>query len=61
MLKAGDRVRMIEMGPDPYATIPSGTEGTVTGGCEEMKVLYVKWDNGSNLSICTDVDVYEKA
>ena len=60
MLKAGDRVRMIEMSPDPYGTIPSGTEGTVTGGCERMKVLYVKWDNGSTLSICTDVDVYEK-
>lgn len=56
------------MAPDPgwfspveEPLVPNGTEGTVTGGCERMKVLYVQWDNGSNLSICTDVDLFEKA
>lgn len=51
---------MVEMGPDPYQTIPSGTEGTVLGGCEQMEVLYVQWDNGSTLNVCTDVDVIER-
>ena len=68
MWKPGDRVRMLRMAPDPNwphpveePLVPSGAEGTVTGGCEQMKALYVKWDDGSTLSICTDADLFERA
>ena len=56
--KPGDRIRMLHCA-DEYHPIPSGTMGTVVGGCEQLNMLYVDWDNGRTLNVCLDVDVIE--
>lgn len=60
--KAGDRIRLVEMGEDPDP-IPSGMEGTVTH-CTDLKFVGepelqvgVKWDNGRSLSCIVPPDV----
>ena len=55
--KAGDRVRLIEMGNDPDP-IPAGTPGTVTGVYPQHDWLQldVDWDNGRSLMLSIPPD-----
>lgn len=50
----GDRIRLTDMGPDPYPSPPIGSEGEVIGACPmgrgEMHYT-VKWDCGSGLNL----------
>jgi len=59
-LKRGDRVVILHM-DDDISPIPMGTAGTVTGhsvvfGDDQYSV---RWDNGSNLSIISSVDIWD--
>ena len=59
-LKRGDRVVILYM-EDEISPIPMGTAGTVTGhsvvfGDDQYSV---RWDNGSNLSIISSVDIWD--
>lgn len=51
------RVKLIRM-EDPYTTLKSGDEGTITG-VDGIGQIMVKWDNGSTLSLIPDVDEYQ--
>lgn len=44
------------MGDDPDR-VPSGTEGTITGG--NAAQIYVEWDNGRTLILLPEYDRYE--
>lgn len=60
-VKQGDRVRLIQMGPDPHP-IPPGTEGTVNwvnGPAGAPTQIGVSWDNGRSLMLVPDADSYE--
>lgn len=59
-LRAGNRIKLIQMGADPDP-VPPGTIGTVTGTCwlpglEELQI-HVKWDNGRFLSCICPPDI----
>lgn len=60
-LEVGDRVRLIRMN-DPYSKVIIGSLGTVTGVVEVLgePIYYMKWDNGSTLSLVPEVDTYFK-
>lgn len=62
-LKVRDRVILIVMG-DPYSPVTVGTKGTVVGiGTDPWSkepLYYVQWDNGSNLNLIGDEDVWIK-
>ena len=60
-LEVGDRVRLIRMN-DPYSKVIIGSLGTVTGVVEVLgeSIYYMKWDNGSTLSLVPEVDTYFK-
>ena len=49
----GTRVELISM-EDAHA-VPSGTLGTVVA-VDSLGTIHVKWDNGSMLGVCPDVD-----
>lgn len=49
----GTRIRLLSM-PDDPDPIPSGTEGTVTGGNGAQ--MYVDWDNGRSLILAVGID-----
>ena len=52
----GTRICLREM-KDPYAPVPSGTEGTVDfidDGCN----IHMKWDNGRALALLPDQDQF---
>jgi hypothetical protein len=53
----GDRVRLIEMVPDP-APIPAGTLGTVWK-IDALGTVHVNWDNGRELGLVPERDRYE--
>ncbi len=53
----GTRIRLNEM-EDPYAPIPSGTEGKVLF-VDDMGQLHMKWDNGRGLALNPFVDEFE--
>ncbi|MFG0291472.1 MAG: DUF4314 domain-containing protein [Rhodopirellula sp. JB044] len=59
--KAGDRVRLIEMGDDPDP-IPAGTTGTVAGAYPQHDWLQldVDWDNGRSLMLSIPPDRVER-
>jgi hypothetical protein len=56
----GIRIRLLAM-PDDPAPVPVGTLGTVVGGSDlhDFVQVWVKWDNGSNLSLSLPPDRYE--
>ena len=60
-LKAGDRVRLIEMGDDPNP-IPAGTTGTVAGVYPQHDWLQldVEWNNGRSLMLSIPPDRVEQ-
>ena len=60
-LEVGDRVRLLRMN-DPYSKVITGSLGTVTGVVEVLgePLYYMKWDNGSTLSLVPEVDLYFK-
>lgn len=53
----GTRIRMISM-QDPYAPIPSGTEGTVQM-VDDMGTIHMKWDNNRTLGVIPNEDSFE--
>jgi hypothetical protein len=50
----GTRVRLTEM-RDPYAPVPSGTEGTVDF-VDDVGQLQMQWDNGRTLALIPSED-----
>ena len=60
-LEVGDRVSLVNMN-DPYSPVIVGTTGVVTGISEVMGELiyYMKWDDGSTLSLIPETDLYLK-
>ena len=50
----GTRIRLSEM-EDPYAPVPSGTEGIVVH-VDDQAQLHMKWDNGRTLALIPGVD-----
>lgn len=59
-LKKGDRVVVLYM-EDEFAPIPMGTAGTVVSHANVMgdDLYHVKWDNGSQLSLISGVDMWD--
>lgn len=64
--KAGDRVQLVLMGPDPDP-IPAGTRGEVTysgmvslGGVPVWEQVSVRWENGRRLMLTIPPDVLVK-
>lgn len=51
---AGTRI-MLDYMDDPYHPIEKGMTGTVTH-IDDMGTVHMKWDNGSSLGICPDID-----
>jgi len=63
-IKQGDRIELYYM--EGETSVPPGTEGTVTSIVESPfesneNIIHVKWDNGSSLNLCTDVDKWKMA
>ena len=61
-LKVGDRIVCYSM--EDEVSVPPGTKGTVTKVQAdpfdvESKIISVKWDNGSSLSLLSDVDTWK--
>ena len=52
----GTRIRLDHM-DDPYAPIPSGTEGVVQT-VDDAGQLVMKWDNGRSLSLIPGEDCF---
>ena len=52
----GTRIRLISM-QDPYAPIPSGTEGTVSF-VDDMGTIHMEWDNKRTLGIIPNEDTF---
>ena len=55
---SGTRVELISM-CDPYADMPSGTKGTVTG-VDDTGTIHVHWDNGHSLGVVYGEDSCRK-
>lgn len=54
----GTRIRLTQM-DDPYAPIPSGTEGTVDF-VDDAGQIHMKWDNGRSLALIPGEDLFSK-
>ena len=54
----GTRIRLIQM-DDPYAPIPSGTEGTVDF-VDDAGQIHMKWDSGRSLALIPGEDSFSK-
>ncbi|MDD2216767.1 MAG: DUF4314 domain-containing protein [Eubacteriales bacterium] len=54
----GTRIRLMQMN-DPYAPIPSGTEGTVDF-VDDAGQIHMKWDNGRSLALIPGEDSFSK-
>jgi hypothetical protein len=52
----GTRIRLESM-EDPYATIPSGTEGEIKF-IDDAGQFHMKWDNGRSLALIPGVDTF---
>ena len=55
---AGARVELVSM-CDPYADMPAGTRGTVTG-VDDTGTIHVSWDNGHSLGVVYGEDSCRK-
>lgn len=55
---AGTRILLLWM-EDPIHAVPSGTRGTVVY-VDDSGTIHMKWDNGSTLGLCSEVDVFRK-
>ena len=60
LLKAGDRVELLDMPNDPDP-VPVGTQGTVVSNVPDPcnmaeNIIGVEWDNGRTLNLCTEID-----
>lgn len=60
LLKAGDRIELLDM-PDDPCPITAGTKGTVVSNtvdpCDRAEhLISVDWDNGRKLGLCSKVD-----
>lgn len=56
----GVRIKLISMPNDPDP-IPVGTEGTIEMIGSEIQgstQIFVKWDNGRNLTLLSDIDQF---
>ncbi len=53
----GTRIRLVNM-QDPYAPVPSGTEGTVSF-VDDMGTIHMEWDNNRTLGLIPNVDAFE--
>ena len=63
-LSTGDKIELYYM--EGESSVPPGTEGTVVSIDDDpfdrnTKLIRVKWDTGSQLSLCTDVDKWKMA
>lgn len=63
-LDVGDRIELYYM--EGETGVPPGTEGTVMDIAPDpfspdSSLIKVKWDNGSSLSLCSDVDKWKMA
>lgn len=63
-LSKGDRIELYYM--EGETSVPPGTEGTVVTIDDDpfdrdTKLIRVRWDNGSQLSLCTDIDKWKMA
>ena len=54
--KPGTRILLLGM-DDSYHSVPPGTRGTVDH-VDDGGTIHMKWDNGSGLGICTEVDSF---
>ena len=54
----GTRIRLTQM-DDPYAPIPSGTEGTVDF-VDDAGQIHMKWDSGRSLALIPGEDSFSK-
>lgn len=52
----GTRILLLGM-EDPYHPVPPGTRGTVDY-VDDAGTIHMKWDNGSGLGICSEVDSF---
>jgi len=63
-INPGDRIELYYM--ESETSVPPGTEGTVIDiGIDpfdsDSNIIRVKWDNGSRLSLCSEVDKWKMA
>jgi hypothetical protein len=63
-LNVGDRIICYHMDGE-HSTVSMGTEGTVTHISNDpferdVKLINVKWDNGSTLSLISNIDTWKK-
>ena len=54
----GTRVELVQMN-DPYTSLISGDQGTVTG-IDDTGTIFVAWDRGSSLGLVFGEDHYRK-
>ena len=53
---AGTRIHLLEMYDDPHP-VPPRTEGVVDF-VDDAGGIHMKWENGSSLALCEEVDRY---
>ena len=54
---AGTRIRLVQMGQDPYP-IPPGTIGEVTH-IDDCGSIFMRWENGRSLALIPSEDTFE--
>lgn len=58
LYQPGTRIELISM-KDPYATVPTGTRGTVKF-VDSMGTIFPEWDNGGSLGVVPSEDSFRK-
>ena len=54
----GTRIMLLGM-DDPYASVPSGTKGTVVH-VDDAAQIHMRWDNGRTLALVPSEDSFRK-